>query len=273
MKKYIFSLLFLFSFNIDSMQFCIPLKVENEEDIKVAMNLIKYIQEIKPKTQEDFERAKANFFQDLKNQELEIQCSLGNLQNVEDLLKNGADINYQEKTFCRYTCLMHATRSKNVELIKLLLKYQPDLERVNNYGDTAFMHCFKATSSSSSYSTFTLEEQLKCIKVAELLLKAGANINASNNLKRTALLNNIEDGNLEIVKFLVFNGAEFRNRDCERALSNHIEIVKFLEGYSQAKKAVNNILNKTKKIIIKKELLHNTSLHKELVDIVLDYCN
>ncbi len=303
MKKHILSLLLISSFSIFSMEnkkrklestdteHVSDSESETEEEIKentdaMAEILTQFLAELQEKTPELYKSIGKNpngldFIKNLNNKMLFTNCFLGNVQDVKKLLDGGADINYQEQEkghYTGYTCLMHAAEHKNIELIGLLLKYKPNLELEDKiYGRTAFMK-----SLNYVVEPYPKEELEKCIRAAKLLLEAGADINARDGDYYTPLIQHAYLGNLEIVKFLVFNGAsiELRNRYGETALDKAKSegdrtkhIVKFLESYSQVKSVVENILNKTKKIIIKKELLSNTPLLKELADIVLDYCD
>ena len=58
-----------------------------------------------------------------------------NVTAVEDFLRNGADVNVIDKN--EETPLMKAVMSDSIELVRLIVKYKPDIFRKNNLGLTA----------------------------------------------------------------------------------------------------------------------------------------
>ncbi len=301
MKKYLFSLLLVLTCSLYSMEDEENLTkkpemsdVDSDSDTEMAEvkertegianilgQFLAHVRSSIPKTPEDLEKAKESFMAGLQNKMLLSSCFLDNTAEVKALLENGADVNFQSSNkedieYEGYTCLMHAAKNKNIELIKLLLKYKPNLELKDKlYGGTAL---FKSLIYPAV--PYPKEEQENCIRVAKILLMAGADINAKDKDFESPLIKHARMGNLEIVKFLVFNGAslELENQYGESAIdgaidNNHIEVEQFLENYPKIQKITQKIVNKAKHEIRTKEILRNTVLNKDVVEIISDYCD
>lgn len=140
-----------------------------------------------------------------KNKALEKNVVYDRIQEVELLIKNGANVNYRNDN--HQTPLFHAR--KNLSMVKLLIKYGADVNIIDNLGRT-LLFTFKNFDSP---------------EIIEYLIQHGANVNAKNingltilqelvkYSKNTDLLNivskwikhgvdvNIEDANGETLLF------------------------------------------------------------------------
>ncbi len=191
---------------------------------------------------------------------LYIACSKGNLEIVQLLLENGADINRQEVSSitpfvsaCFYghahvvqylidydksvlspeygysfgNALMAACDGANLETVKILLGYNFDINLINNYGYTPL-------SLACSENNFEL---------AKLLIEHGAIVNTKYD--PNPLLLTCSKGHLDMVKFLV----EEHNADIHglnnaalfyAANAGQLEVVKYLIS---KKAKVNEVYN------------------------------
>jgi ankyrin repeat protein len=115
--------------------------------------------------------------------------------------------------------LFEAVETRDVISVITLLKEKPSLEIKNKDGETPLM---KAVYSNNN-------------EIAALLIKAGADVNAQDNMLNSPFLYAGAEGNLEIVKLALQHGANFGvyNRYGGSALipaaeKGHLEMVKLL---------------------------------------------
>jgi ankyrin repeat protein len=112
------------------------------------------------------------------------------LYYVVSLLSNGADVNFAHKLTGK-TPLHYASLSDvESEVIRLLIIYDADLNAKNSGGQSP-LHFAKSE------------------RIAEILLKNGASINAVDKLGRNALW----QGNMVVVKYLLLKGADPNQED------------------------------------------------------------
>lgn len=64
---------------------------------------------------------------------LHVACRLGCVEVIKRLLQEGADVNATTKV-CKHTPVHHAVAKANIEILRLVLDYCPDLYRCNWYG-------------------------------------------------------------------------------------------------------------------------------------------
>ncbi|XP_076279889.1 uncharacterized protein LOC143208872 [Lasioglossum baleicum] len=114
----------------------------------------------------------------------------GNLEIVEDILKNGADVNMLDNTgyFGGISLLQRAVNEKQVQMAKLLINYGANVNVKNIRGETPIVNAI----------------QNRDTKMIELLLTNGADIKADPEL----VCNAVSYGNLELVEDLLKNGAD-----------------------------------------------------------------
>ena len=120
---------------------------------------------------------------------LHVAARKGSVDVVELLLKHGADPNILDKY--GWTPLHNAAREGHVEVVKLLLEHGADPNIQDEYGDTPLHDAvFKGH-----------------VNVVELLLKHGADPNIQNKYGWTPLHAAASEGRVEVVKLLLEHGA------------------------------------------------------------------
>ena len=120
----------------------------------------------------------------------------------------------------------NAAKNGDLEKVKALLKYNPDLvNSKNQYGDTplhwaageghkdivALLLADKADVNATGiygYTPLHWAAQLGYTDVAELLLAHGANVNARDGNRDTPLFEAAEYGNTDVAELLLAHGAE-----------------------------------------------------------------
>lgn len=107
------------------------------------------------------------------------------------LAKMGADVHFRDSN--NSTILMHASELRMVELVQFLIKKGIDVNAVNNNGHYTALH-FAVTSND--------------LKIFELLLLEGANIEAITEKGNTLLHMAAAHGNIEIVQLLLKHKAK-----------------------------------------------------------------
>jgi serine/threonine-protein phosphatase 6 regulatory ankyrin repeat subunit B len=154
----------------------------------------------------------------LQQTPLYVAVSLKDFKIAKFLVKKGADLNTAD--FTGDTPLMMAVERDDAKMVKYLLKKGAKVDHKDNKGWTAIMLARSKT-------------------VAGMLVKAGANVTSRANDGSTALMVAAEEGRLDLVKYLVEQGANpkladkagFKPIDYARK-NSHSEIVDFLKPLS-----------------------------------------
>ncbi len=148
---------------------------------------------------------------------------------VEDLVSNGADINFRNRK--KQTPLMLAARSGKVSIVRLLLDKGANINDGDRYGNTALMHA-------------SIKGQLS---VVELLLTKGADMSKSHLCGCTALLLASEAGHSDVAELLLDNGSDInaKNEDGMTALMfaakhGHIKTIELLLRHEVRINELNN---------------------------------
>lgn len=125
------------------------------------------------------------------NEELVKTAANGDAQKCEEILKGnntnsgtGADVN---GVFAGHTALQAASQNGHLEVIKVLLRYKADVEIEDKDGDRAVHHAAFGDEPG----------------VMELLAHAGADLNARNKRRQTALHIAVNKGHVGVVKTLL----------------------------------------------------------------------
>jgi len=138
------------------------------------------------------------------NQILINAAKHGNIEEVQRLLKNGADVNAKDNN--GDTALMWASSKGHANVVQLLLDASADVNAKNDYGFTALM-CVPFNGHTD---------------VVKLLLDAGADVNAKDDYYGdTALIWASGKGHTEIVKLL------------KEYSKYHEEFQKYIANYAQ----------------------------------------
>ena len=125
-----------------------------------------------------------------------IATRQGYFDVVKLLIEKGADINATDS--CGgYTALMEACSCGHFDIAKLLIENGADVNVKDvMFGDTALTLANNKNRSEKD-----------CIKVMKLLIENGADTEVENKLTRTVLLQAAIEDRVDIVKFLIKNGA------------------------------------------------------------------
>jgi len=97
-----------------------------------------------------------------------------------------------------------------IELFKLLLNENIDVNIRNSEGETALMHIVQANCNYQKEPEYFLEKQKELL---QLFLDNGANINAKDDNGKTALMYAIESKNKYISEYLIQQGADVSIKD------------------------------------------------------------
>lgn len=126
---------------------------------------------------------------------------------VEELLKAGADVNYQDVDY-EDSALMLAAECGYPEIVRMLLKAGAEIEQKDCLGETALLKAVYGASMSSANG---------CFEVVKLLLDAGADIDTHDRSGMTPLINAVVSGEPDFVRFLLDRGADIERYDCRAA--------------------------------------------------------
>jgi ankyrin repeat protein len=118
------------------------------------------------------------------NEQFLVATREGKIDNIQRLLKAGADIGTRSGT--GMTALMWAARNGHTQICKLFLEHGADIEARDNDGWTPLMHAAWG----------------KRTQICKLLLEYNANIEAKSNGGRTALMWAAQYGHTETYMFL-----------------------------------------------------------------------
>uniref|UniRef100_A0A673K4S7 E3 ubiquitin-protein ligase MIB1 n=1 Tax=Sinocyclocheilus rhinocerous TaxID=307959 RepID=A0A673K4S7_9TELE len=142
------------------------------------------------------------------NEELVKAAANGDLAKVEDILKRpDVDVNGQ---CAGHTAMQAASQNGHVDVLKLLLKHNVDLEAEDKDGDRAVHHASFGDEGS----------------VIEVLHRGGADLNARNKRRQTPLHIAVNKGHLQVVKTLLDFGCHPSLQDSEGDTPLHDAISK-----------------------------------------------
>ena len=152
-----------------------------------------------------------------------LACVLGKLDAVKMLVDAGAAVCATDRR--GYTCLILAAYYRHTEVVRYLVGLpEVDVHAANNHSRTPLHHA--VTRNYESHPD-----------VVQVLIDAGADIEAKNEKGRSPLLLACQVGQLDAVKMLVEAGADVCATDSGRytclilaAYYGHTEIVRYLVG-------------------------------------------
>ncbi len=141
----------------------------------------------------------------------------GNAEIAETLLNFGAKINVRDTN--RQTPLMRLDEDASPELVNLLIRHGAKVNLIDNDKNNALILASRAVKP----------------EVLQILINYTTNINAQNSENRTALMEAADADNLENIRALLQSGADvnLKNKDGESAidLTTDEEITKLLADY------------------------------------------
>lgn len=201
------------------------------------------------------------------------------VDEVINLIKNGADVNSHDRQFENLIALHVACYRDNTEIIKYLLDNGADMNaQSDDEGHTPLHIACDAVVALETVEAFVARGVdidirndhedtpllLVCsnadnLEVVKYLISKGADINAKNYYGNTPLRNACSCGTLEIVKYLVECGVELEQRDYESKTAlmiakkgGYTEIVEILKAAGAkdrvVKKPVKQKSTKAKKV-------------------------
>ncbi len=159
---------------------------------------------------------------DISNMTIVEWAGLGFLQDVEDSIKLGNDINIGSP-FYGVTALMTASDNGHIEVVKFLIENGADINAKMDYVETALMY-----ASTAGH-----------LEVVKYLIKNGADMNVRTDFFESALIKAIMYGHLDVVKHLVESGVNI-NHDKDKwggqsilsiaTNSENTEIIEYLKS-------------------------------------------
>jgi len=183
--------------------------------LNIACNSNKKSQE--DKRQENSDRIDAPII----DKSLFLQAALeGDVEKVSSTLEAGIDINTVDEN--QHTALMLAAYNGHHHVMKVLIDKGAKIEMVDGMNRTALMF--------ASTGPFT--------QAVKMLINAGANVNATDNQEKwTPVMMAAAEGQLEVVKLLVANGADLSMVDVDGESSldfansnGHAAVVSYIEA-------------------------------------------
>jgi ankyrin repeat protein len=164
------------------------------------------------------------------NSLLYVAASKNQLGKIHFLLDKGANVNFKNE---RGATPLNVACDKNaLDAIQLLIDGGADVNTRTNRGSTP-LSCAASGKGCTLVSATALNSVYDFTNVAEILLDNGADVNIEN-----PLLIAVRTGNLKMVQLLLANGANINatNATGENALQiaehhKHKNIVKFLKDY------------------------------------------
>ena len=149
----------------------------------------------------------------------------GSTQAVKKALLEGTDVNSQDPD--NRTALMFASFDGHISTVELLLTRGADISLKDNIGRNALMYAATGPNNST----------------VRLLLQKGANVNAADtNEGWTALMYAAAEGQIEVVKTLLENKADWTLKDIDGdtakafAVKNgHSKVVQLIDNLVKAK--------------------------------------
>ena len=105
--------------------------------------------------------------------------------------------------------LHFAAKDGDPRLVALLLEHRAKVSAVTSGGESPLM--------ITAWSIGDAQHQLKCRRIVEMLVKAGADVEAKDNNGRTALMLAVESDNVAVVRALIRQREPICSREMPRA--------------------------------------------------------
>ncbi|XP_055309515.1 26S proteasome non-ATPase regulatory subunit 10-like, partial [Sitodiplosis mosellana] len=159
---------------------------------------------------------------------LHVAIENGSKRMVECLINKSVDVNIKDSD--GNSALKLALKKGNDEITKLLIQNGANLNANDNASNTA-LHIAAMSDTS--------------LDVVRFLIEHGADVNARNLYKYSALLTAAERGNVDIAKILIEHGANldvtdiFGNSPLHMAVDGHEDLVRLLIDSGANMRAVN----------------------------------
>jgi ankyrin repeat protein len=184
------------------------------------------------------------------------------LQMIETLIAAGANVNAQLKLFPPYrslrmdrgadaildigtTPLLRAARGADIAAMKVLIAHGALVDLPQVAGATPLMVAVGLANPTDTRGKFRTE--LDALAAAQILVDAGADVNARDARGRTALHATAAQGYTDVAKFLVEHGADLKAADNDGVLPADAALGKLKGGrgpgavHSDTAKALNEL--------------------------------
>jgi len=200
---------------------------QNDQDRKLFAKIFTCVVSALEKIAQLEEYITARHPQSCKNYQLfrGIRDASLTVENVRDLIKNGAEVNaFHDED--RMTCLMAAADRNKPEIIKLLVASGSWVDAEDNSGKTALMYAaynleavevlvslgadVNVKHEDSLLTPLMLAANAGASEVVDALIRAGADLNAHDSSGETALIHALCTRDLESVKMLIKAGADIQ---------------------------------------------------------------
>jgi ankyrin repeat protein len=142
------------------------------------------------------------------NSALKLACGLnGNSYKVLELLDGGADVDAVDET---HTTALHvAARLGSIDIVKLLIQYDANVDIKNNVGNTPLMLCIRFMTTHPN----NRPEPVDYFEVVKKLINANADVNSRNMFGCSPLHEAALSGSRRVAELLVKHGAKVFARD------------------------------------------------------------
>ncbi|WJG10681.1 ankyrin repeat domain-containing protein [Aliiglaciecola sp. LCG003] len=182
-----------------------------------------------------------------------LATATGRVKMVKALLSSGADVNYKDSA--GLAALNWSAMRNKTNVASQLLIWQADVNTQDNNGVTPLMYAVGTANRQLLQQLATNGADLNAVSQptkmtpllvaveqgdkgsAMLLLKLGANVNASNHEGYTPLMAAAESGQHEMLKMLVTQGAKYTLKDAKgmsamhyAQKNRHMKIDQFLQS-------------------------------------------
>ena len=138
----------------------------------------------------------------LISEEIDIECvrtvdyftplmaaaSFGHVSVVNTLIKQGANVNYKRPEPLQDTCLMRACKFNRIGVVDVLLRTIGSGAEDADLASTTHLHCRINERDSEQRTALMLAIMMNAKDAVRALLRAGADINAVDNLGYSALM-------------------------------------------------------------------------------------
>ena len=146
---------------------------------------------------------------------LMVAAKQGHFAIVKNLVEHGANI--QARDYSKYNSLHHACINGHMDIAEFFIEKGCDVNSL----------------SADNFTPLHGASKLNFDGLVEFLLKKGASINAQTKLrKETPLLMAIGNGNENIARLLVENGADLNAKNSENVTPFHLAIKKSLDNFA-----------------------------------------
>ena len=178
----------------------------------------------------DLRSGDVNAINDEGDSLLYVAASKNQLGKISFLLNKGADVNFKNERGA--TPLNVACDKTALDAVQLLIDGGADVNTRTNRGNTP-LSCAASGKGCTLLTTHAFNTTYDFTNVAEILLDNGADVNILNPLLIAA-----RSGNVKMVQLLLANGANINATDAEgqnvlqiAEEQGHTNIVKFLKDY------------------------------------------